>query len=41
MLRDAADPARLATLARRNAEHCARRFDPQQARAGFNAMLKG
>lgn len=41
MLRDAADPARLATLARRNAEHCARRFDPQQARAGFDAMLKG
>lgn len=41
MLRDAADPARLATLAIRNAQHAARRFDPRQSQAGFNAMLKG
>ena len=41
MLRDAADPARLATLAQRNAEHGARRFDPRHSHARFNAMLKG
>lgn len=41
MLRDAADPSRLAARARRHAEHCAGRFDPRASHARFNAMLKG
>ena len=41
MLRDAADPARLAELAQRNAAHCAQRFDLGAAQACFNAMLRG
>jgi glycosyltransferase involved in cell wall biosynthesis len=41
MLRDAADPARLAAAALHNAAHCARQFGLRASQDRFNAMLKG